>query len=67
MADFDDDKLELIERQLAERVTERVRSSLLRLYASVGLAVISVIGFVGWDIVSDIESEIKAEITEAID
>ena len=34
---------------------------------SVGVAVISVIGFISWDIVSDIKSEIKSEITEAID
>jgi hypothetical protein len=63
MAGLDDDRLELIERQLADRVTERVRSSLFRLYASVGVAVITVIGFVSWDIVGDI----KSGIIEAID
>lgn len=67
MTDLDGDKLELIERQLAERVTERVRSALFRLYATVGVAVISVLGFLSWDIVSDIKFEIKSEITEAID
>ena len=77
MAVLDDDKLELIERQLADRVAERVRSSLFRLYASVGVAVIGVVGFVSWDIVSDIKSEIieaidkeieskRAEITERV-
>jgi uncharacterized phage infection (PIP) family protein YhgE len=67
MPDLDDDKLELLERQLAERVTERVRPALFRLYATVGVAVISALGFVSWDIVSDIKSEIKTEITDAID
>lgn len=47
---------------MADRVTERLRSSLFRLYAIVGVAVISVIGFVSWDIVSDIKSEITAGI-----
>jgi uncharacterized phage infection (PIP) family protein YhgE len=67
MTDLNGDKLELIERQLAERVTERVRSALFRLYAAVGVAVISVIGFVSWDIVTDIKSEIKSEIKKDID
>jgi hypothetical protein len=71
MTDLEDDRLELLERQLAERVTERVRPALFRLYATVGVAVIGALGFVGWDIVSDIKSEIKAEIkaeiTDAID
>lgn len=35
MADFELDKLEIIERQLAERATERVRASLFRLHADV--------------------------------
>jgi uncharacterized phage infection (PIP) family protein YhgE len=67
MTDLNGDKLELIERQLADRVTERVRSALFRLYATVGVAVISVIGFVSWDIVTDIKSEIKSEIKKDID
>jgi archaellum component FlaC len=33
----------------------------------VGVAVVGVLGFVGWDIVSDIKLEIKSEITDAID
>lgn len=67
MTDLDKDRLELLERQLAERVTERVRPALFRLYATVGVAVIGALGFVSWDIVSDIKSEIKSEITDAID
>jgi hypothetical protein len=60
------DKLELLERQLAEKVTERVRPALFRLYASVGVAVIAALGFVSWDIVTDIKDEIKTEIAEEI-
>ena len=67
MTNIDDDRIELLERQLAERITERVRPALFRLYASVGLSVIGAIGFVSWDIVSDIKSEIKSEVTDAID
>jgi uncharacterized protein YoxC len=67
MTDLDDDRLELLERQLAERVTERVRPALFRLYATVGVAVIGALGFVSWDIVEDIKSEIKVEITDEID
>lgn len=67
MADLDEDRLELLERQLAERITERVRPALFRLYATVGIAVIGALGFVGWDIATDIKSEIKSEIITAID
>ena len=52
MTNPDDDRLELLERQLAERITQRVRPALFRLYATVGVAVISVIGFVSWDAVT---------------
>lgn len=71
MTELDEDKIELLERQLAERVTDRVRPALFKLYATVGTAVIAVLGFVGWDFMTDIKSEIKeeikAEITDEID
>lgn len=44
----DEDRMELLERQLAERVTARVRPALFKLYASVGVAVIAALGFVSW-------------------
>ncbi len=65
--EIDGDKIELIERQVAENVTERVRASLFRLYAAVGVAVITVLGFVSWDIVDDVKSEIKSEIVQDIE
>jgi hypothetical protein len=67
MSDISDDRLELLERQLAEKVTARVRPALFKLYAAVGAAVIAVLGFVSWDIVSDIKNEIKNEIRTEID
>ena len=67
MAELDNDRLELLERQLADRVTERVRPALFRLYASIGVAVIGVLGFVSWDIVDDIKTEIKSEIADSIE
>ncbi len=67
MTNLDDDRLELLERQLAERVTARVRPALFRLYASVGAAVIGALGFVSWDIVDDIKAEVKGEILGSID
>lgn len=66
MTDLDDDRLELLERQLAERVTERVRPALFRLYATVGVSVIGALSFVSWDIVDDIKSEVKQEIKTEI-
>ncbi len=67
MTELDDDKIELLERQLAERVTERVRPALFKLYAALGTAVIGVLGLVGWDVVTDIKTEIKSDIINEID
>jgi archaellum component FlaC len=67
MSDTEKDRLELLERQLAERVGSRVQASLFKLYAAAGLAVISVVGFFGWDLVGDIKSEIKTEVTQSIE
>lgn len=64
---FDHDKLELLERQLADRITERIRPSLFRLYATVGGAVIAVLGFVGWDVVTDIKKDAVSQITRDLD
>jgi len=67
MAELDDDRLELLERQLSEKVSDRVRSSLFKVYATVGAAVIFVIGFVSWDIVDDIKQELKDEFVKDIE
>lgn len=67
MENNEEDRLELLERQLSDKVTERVRSALFKLYATVGAAVIFVIGFVSWDIVDDIKDELKKEYIKEID
>lgn len=40
---MDEDKIELLERRLAESVTKRVRPALFRVYATIGAAVIATI------------------------
>lgn len=67
MVSNEEDRLELLERQLSEKVAERVRLALFKLYATVGVAVIFVVGFVSWDIVEDIKDELKSEYIQEID
>ena len=55
-----------LERQLAERVTKRVRSQLFLLYATAGSAVIFVLGIVGWNMLSEIKTQITAGIEKEI-
>jgi septal ring factor EnvC (AmiA/AmiB activator) len=66
MRDINDDRVELLERQLAERVTKRVRSQLFLLYATAGSAVLFVLGIVGWNILSAIKTEIIDGIEKEI-
>jgi hypothetical protein len=66
MGEMGEDRIELIERQLAEKVTKRVRSQLFLLYATAGSAVIFVLGFVGWNMLSEIKTDIIAGIEEGI-
>lgn len=64
---MNEDQLELIERRLSEKVSERVRPALFRVYAAIGAAVMTVLGLVGWDMLSDIKTEIKQEIKSEIE
>jgi len=66
MGDIDDDRVELLERQLAEKVTKRVRSQLFKLYATAGAAVIFVLGFLGWNVLSEIKTGIIEGIEKGI-
>ncbi len=50
MEELDGDRIELLERRLADRVAERVRPALFKLYAVVGSTVIGVVGLFGWNI-----------------
>lgn len=64
MEELDEDRLELLERRLADRVTERVRSDLFSWYAAIGTAVITVCGILGVNVVLSIRTEIKSEIKQ---
>ncbi|MBL8700783.1 MAG: hypothetical protein JNK67_20585 [Alphaproteobacteria bacterium] len=50
--DLDKDTLELLERRMADRVAERVRGSLFKVYALVGSAAIAALGYAGVDFIS---------------
>jgi len=50
MTEFDPQRIELLERQIAERVEERVRKRLFACYAVAGTAVIATLGITGFSI-----------------
>ncbi len=56
---MDDEKLELIERRLAENITKRVQSQLFRVYTTAGLAVITVLGILGVSVLSSVDGHIR--------
>jgi hypothetical protein len=58
--------LELLERQLADRVTERVRPALFRLYAVAGGAVIAVLGFLGLNLLDWVSTRAEKIAEDAI-
>jgi hypothetical protein len=53
MPEIDDATIELLEHRLAGRVTERVQASIFRLYAAVGTGVLTVLGYVAYDAITD--------------
>jgi uncharacterized protein YoxC len=67
MEELDEDRLELLERRLADRVTERVRSELLKFYAAMGATAISVLGLVGSNVFQNLESGIKENIKDNLE
>jgi hypothetical protein len=61
--------LELLEQRLADRVVERVRPALFKLYAVAGAAVIAVLGFLGFNLLDEASKSLQAKVdksTEAI-
>jgi hypothetical protein len=62
MSMIEKDRIELIERQIAESVTIRVRAELFKLYAAVGLAVATVIALLGLNVVLTIEDKLVRTI-----
>lgn len=67
MEELDEDRLELLERRLADRVTERVRPALFKLYAAMGATAISALGLFGWNIFQNLESGIKENIKDNLE
>ena len=66
MAEHSEETLELLERRLADRVTERVRPALFRLYAVAGSAVITALGLFGWSIVADIKDRARSRAEQSV-
>jgi DNA repair exonuclease SbcCD ATPase subunit len=64
--ELDAEKTELLERRLAERVEERVRSRLFAFYSSVGGAIMLVIGFFGYDVVQSTRQGARTLAAEAV-
>jgi hypothetical protein len=67
MQEIDPDTLELLERQLAERITERVRPALFKFYATVGAAVLGALGLFGWNVISDAPDQVANKIAASIE
>lgn len=67
MTTSEEDKIELIERQIAEKVTSRVRAELFKLYAAIAFAVGAVLTYVGFDIKSEIVNDTVEKIEKEID
>ncbi len=59
------DRLELLERRLAERVDARVRVSLFKFYGAIGAAVAVVLGYVGFNIVQQTMNGLRQEARDA--
>jgi chromosome segregation ATPase len=64
MEELDGDRIELLERRLADQVKERVRLDLFGWYAAVGITAITIFGILGVNVVLSIKSEIKSEIKQ---
>ncbi len=66
MAITDEEKLELIERQLTEIVTEKVKNNLIKTYSTIGVIVGGIITVTGWGITQHIENLVIAELKSNI-
>jgi len=66
MPEIDEATLELFERRLSDRLTERVRGSLFKLYAAVAVAVGATLGFVGFSIIDGIKQAAEDSIDSKI-
>lgn len=62
----DKEKLELIERQLTETITEKVKDKLFKTYRNLGLVVGGIITFTGWGITQHIENVVVNDVRGTI-
>jgi signal transduction histidine kinase len=58
--------LELLERRIADRVTEQARKRVISYYAVVGTTLAGVLGLLGWSVVGWVEREAKTVIHQQI-
>ncbi|MCC6716289.1 MAG: hypothetical protein IT555_00230 [Acetobacteraceae bacterium] len=66
-SDISDAALELLERRIADRVTEQARTRVFAYYAVIGTTVAAVLGLVGWSALGWIERQAQLEIARQID
>ena len=59
--------LELLERRIADRVTEQARGRVFAYYAVIGTTVTAVLGLAGWNAIGWVERQASSEITRQID
>jgi len=69
--DIDEDRFELLERRLAENVDNKVRQSLFKFYGAIGVVVVAVAGYAGFDFVQqtkkDAQDQAAAAAKEIVD
>src|SRR5262245_50121001 len=58
--------LELLERRIADRVTEQARKRVVGYYAVVGTTLVGVLGRLGWSVVGWVEREAQTVIHQQI-
>jgi len=60
------DTLELIERRLTEKIEAELRNRLFKAYFTVGSAVVVVVGFFGWNVISELEDSLSKTFEEEV-
>lgn len=65
--EINDATLELLERRIADRVTEQARSRVFAYYVVIGTTISTILGLLGWSALSWIERRADTEISEQIE
>ena len=63
--EIDEDRLELLERRLADNVDSKVRQSLFKFYGAIGVVVIAVAGYAGFDFIQQTKDEVRSQAIKA--